>query len=32
LVPGLDLAVVAGLLVMGAAWWSSGDLRTALAR
>jgi hypothetical protein len=24
--------VVAGLLVMGAAWWSSGDLRTALAR
>jgi hypothetical protein len=32
LAPGLALAALAALLVMGAAWWSSGDLRTALAR
>jgi putative peptidoglycan lipid II flippase len=32
LVPALILAAVAALLVMGAAWWSSSDLRMALAR
>lgn len=30
--PGLSLAVLAGLLVMGATWWGSADLRAALAR
>jgi putative peptidoglycan lipid II flippase len=32
LVLRLALAALAGLLVMGASWWSSGDLRAALAR
>jgi hypothetical protein len=30
--PGLSLAAVAGLAVMGATWWASADLRAALAR
>ena len=29
---GLALAALAGLLVMGATWWGSADLRAALAR
>ena len=29
--PGLSLATFAGLLVMGATWWGSADLRAALA-
>jgi peptidoglycan biosynthesis protein MviN/MurJ (putative lipid II flippase) len=29
---GLTLAALAGLLVMGATWWGSADLRAALAR
>ncbi|ROZ63670.1 hypothetical protein EEB15_29710 [Ramlibacter sp. WS9] len=32
LAPALALAALAALLVMGAAWWSSSDLRSALAR
>jgi hypothetical protein len=32
LAPALALAALAALLVMSAAWWSSSDLRTALAR
>jgi uncharacterized membrane protein YjjP (DUF1212 family) len=32
LVPGLVLAALGALVVVGAAWWSSSDLRTALAR
>jgi len=30
--PGLLAAVAAGLVVMGASWWGSADLRAALAR
>jgi peptidoglycan biosynthesis protein MviN/MurJ (putative lipid II flippase) len=30
--PGLLLATLAALLVIGATWWGSADLRTALAR
>jgi putative peptidoglycan lipid II flippase len=30
--PGLAAAAVAGLVVIGATWWGSGDLRAALAR
>jgi putative peptidoglycan lipid II flippase len=30
--PGLLAALAAGLVIMGATWWGSADLRAALAR